>query len=290
MDTNNVLIIGSGPAGVSAALYAVRAGIKTSIISGGEGALAKAKEVENYYGFPMPVSGPDLIQDGIKQARRLGVEIFRHEVVGIKEESTGFLVETAEESFNAKVVILATGASRAKPKWQGIDTFEGMGVSYCAVCDAFFFRGKDVAVAGSGPYALHEAQVLLPLARSVSLCTDGAALSADFPDSIKIVSQAVEGLEGDGTLSALRFKDGTSLELEGLFIAIGTAGSSNLANSIGAEIQAGDIVVDKQMRTSVPGLLAAGDCTGGMKQIAKAVYEGAAAGTEGVRIIRGHEQ
>lgn len=283
---SNVIIIGSGPAGVSAALYTVRAGIDTTIIGGKEGALSKAREIENYYGLPAPISGADLLQNGIAQARRLGVKVLHQEVVGIREDDDCFIIEATEDSFHGKVVILATGGSRTKPKWQDIDTFDGMGVSYCAVCDGFFFRGKDVAVAGSGPYALHEAQALLPLVKSVTLCTDGQPLTADFPPEIKIEDKPVMGLEGTSVLSAVRFKDGSALEVSGLFVAIGSAGSSDLANTIGANIQGGNIVVDAQMCTNIPKLLAAGDCTGGMKQIAKAVYEGAVAGTEAVRILR----
>jgi len=286
MDNSDVIIIGSGPAGVSAALYTARAGIDTMIIGGKESALLKAREIENYYGLSLPISGTDLLQNGVEQAQRLGVKILSQEVVGIKEENDRFVIETNEGSFHGKIVILATGASRAKPKWQDIDTFDGMGVSYCAVCDGFFFRGKDVAVAGSGPYALHEAQALLPIVGSVTLCTDGKSLTADFPPEIKIADKLVMGLEGSSTLSTVRFKDGSALEVSGLFVAIGTAGSSNLANTIGANIKAGNIVVDTQMCTNIPKLLAAGDCTGGMKQIAKAVYEGAVAGTEAVRIFR----
>jgi len=284
MDNKNIIIIGSGPAGISAALYTTRAGLDTTIIASGGSALEKAAEIENYYGFAAPVSGKKLLADGIAQAKRLGAEIIAQEVVGIQELSEGFSVRTETAAYSCKTLILATGASRAKPKWQGINTFEGMGVSYCAVCDGFFFRGKDVAVAGSGAYALHEAQALLPIVRSVTLCTDGKPLTADFPPKIKISDQPVAALEGDTAISAIKFADGTSLPVSCLFVAIGSAGSTDLANSLGAEIEGGSIKTDSQMRTNIPGLLAAGDCTGGMKQIAKAVYEGAAAGTEAVRM------
>ena len=282
----SVIIIGSGPAGVSASLYTARSNIKTTIIGTGQGALSTAREIENYYGFSQVISGPDLHETGINQAKRLGVEVIRQEVVGIEEAENGFTVKTAGETYKSKVVILATGASRKKPKWPGIAGYEGMGVSYCAVCDAFFFRGKDVAVAGSGPYALHEIQALLPLVKSVTLCTDGKPVTADFPAEVKIADKPVAGLEGEQTLSAVRFEDGSTLEVSGLFIAIGTAGSTNLANAIGANIKSGNILTDPNTRTNIPGLLAAGDCTGGMKQIAKAVYEGAVAGTEAIKIIR----
>ena len=282
----DVIIIGKGPAGISASLYTTRANLKTLVIGQDNSSLIKAEAIENYYGFPKPISGANLLKNGISQAERLGAKIIFQEVVGIREEDSGFTVETTACSFRGKIVILATGASRAKPKWQGIDTFDGMGISYCAVCDGFFFKGKDVAVAGSGPYALHEAKALLPLVNSVTLCTDGKPLTTDFPPEIKIEDRPVMGLEGTPMLSAVRFKDGFSLEISGLFVAIGTAGSSDLANTIGANIKAGNIVVDARMNTNVQWLLAAGDCTGGMKQIAKAVYEGAMAGTEAVRLLR----
>ena len=290
MAMDNVIIIGSGPAGVSAAIYTLRAGIKTTIISAGKSALDKAREVENYYGFSTSVSGPDLIKDGLAQARRLGAEILEHEVVGMEENEQvgGFLVHTSDNTYQAKIVILATGSSRKKPKWQNIDTYEGMGVSYCAVCDAFFFRGKDVAVAGSGPYALHEACALLPVVGSVTLCTDGAPLTAEFPPEIKIADKPVDGLEGEQTLSRVRFKDGSELTVSGLFVAVGTAGSSELANAIGANVdtKSQEILVDSRMCTNIPGLFAAGDCTPGLKQVAKAVYEGAVAGTEAARYLK----
>ena len=283
----SVIIIGSGPAGVSASLYTARSNIKTTIIGTGQGALSTAREIENYYGFSQIISGPALHETGIQQAKRLNVDVITQEVVGIEEDESGFIVKTAEETYNSKVVILATGASRKKPKWPGLGDYEGMGVSYCAVCDAFFFRGKDVAVAGNGPYALHEIQALLPLVKSVTLCTDGKPVNADFPAEVKIAEKPVAGLEGEQTLSAVKFDDGSALEISGLFVAIGTAGSTSLANAIGADVKSGDIVVDCSMRTNIPGLLAAGDCTGGMKQIAKAVYEGAVAGNEAIKIIRG---
>ena len=284
-----MIIIGSGPAGISASLYALRAGIKTTIITTGKSALDTAKEVENYYGFPTPVSGPNLLSDGLAQAHRLGAEIVEQEVVAVEEDDDCLVVTTNDASYSGKAVIMATGSSRSKPKWQGIDTYEGMGISYCAVCDGFFFKGKDIAVAGSGPYALHELEALLPIAGSVTLCTDGKPITTEFPKEIKIIESPVATLLGDTALSAIHFKDGSALEVAALFVAIGTAGSSEIANAAGADIKDGDIVVDGHMRTNIPGLFAAGDCTGGMKQIAKAVYEGAVAGTEATKMLRGYK-
>ena len=180
---SNIVIVGSGPAGVSAALYAVRAGVQTTVLTKGSGALARAEKIENYYGFAQPVSGPELERRSIENARRLGVQFVQTEAVGLTWTDR-LTVETLAGAYPADAVILATGASRAVPRIPGLTGLEGHGVSWCAACDAFFYRGKDVAVLGSGEYALHEVQALLPVVKSVTLLTDGAALTADFPPEV----------------------------------------------------------------------------------------------------------
>ena len=161
---SNIVIVGSGPAGVSAALYAVRAGVQTTVLTKGSGALARAEKIENYYGFAQPVSGPELERRSIENARRLGVQFVQTEAVGLTWTDR-LTVETLAGAYPADAVILATGASRAVPRIPGLTGLEGHGVSWCAACDAFFYRGKDVAVLGSGEYALHEVQALLPVVK-----------------------------------------------------------------------------------------------------------------------------
>ena len=156
----NIVIIGSGPAGISAALYAVRAGVDTTVLTKGPGALDRAEKIENYYGFAEPVSGAELERRSIENAKRLGVRFVTAEAVGLTCTDK-LTVETVDKNYPADAVILATGASRAVPRIPGLAGLEGHGVSYCAACDAFFYRGKDVAVLGSGEYALHEVQALL---------------------------------------------------------------------------------------------------------------------------------
>lgn len=281
----NVIIIGNGPAGISAGLYTKRANIDTLIIGKDAGALKKADKIENYYGFAEPVGGQDLIQQGIKQAKRLGCEVINDEVVSLGFEEK-LVVKTKEETYQADAIILATGTARNTPKIKGISEFEGSGVSYCAVCDAFFYRGKDVAVLGSGEYAIHEAMELLPVVKSVTLLTNGVPLTVDVPKEIILNENKITELKGNGVLSEVEFENGSALPISGLFVAVGVASSSDLARKIGAQIEGVNIVVDKNMATNVPGLYAAGDCVGGLLQIAKAVHDGAEAGVSAIKYVR----
>ena len=282
----NVVIIGSGPAGVSAALYTARSGIDTTVLTKGPGALARAEGIENYYGVPGPVSGAELERRGIEGARAVGVKFVEAEAVGLTFTDK-LTVETLAGDWPADAVILATGAARTAPPLPGLRELEGHGVSYCATCDAFFYRGKDVAVLGSGEYALHEAAALLPLAKSVTLLTGGAPLTAAFPPEVAVRTEKVEAILGDaGKVSGVRLAGGETLAAEGVFVALGVAGSTALARKMGAEVDGSRIVVDEKMMTTIPGLFAAGDCTGGLLQVAKAVYEGAVAGNEAAKALR----
>lgn len=282
-----VVIIGSGPAGVSAALYTARAGIDTTVLTRGPGALARAEGIENYYGVPGPVSGAELERRGIEGAKAVGVQFVEAEAVGLTFTDK-LTVETLSGDYPADAVILATGASRAAPPIPGLKALEGHGVGYCATCDAFFYRGKDVAVLGRGEYALHEASALLPLAKSVTLLTGGAPLTAEFPPEIALCTEKVEAILGEeaGKVTGVRLAGGRELPLDGVFVALGVAGSTALARKMGAEVDGNRIVVDEHMMTTVPGLFAAGDCTGGLLQVAKAVYEGAMAGNEAAKALR----
>ena len=281
----NIVIVGSGPAGISAALYAVRAGADTTVLTKGPGALDRAEKIENYYGFAEPVSGAELERRSIENARRLGVRFVTAEAVGLTYTDQ-LTVETLDKDYPADAVILATGASRAVPRIPGLAGLEGHGVSYCAACDAFFYRGRDVAVLGSGEYALHEVQALLPVVHSVTLLTNGAPLTAQFPPEVRVCPQAVEAVLGETVVTGVQLPGGETLAVSGVFVALGVAGSTALARKIGAEVEGNRIVVDARMQTTVPGLYAAGDCTGGLLQVAKAVYEGAQAATEAVKALR----
>lgn len=281
----NVIIIGSGPAGVSASLYTARAGLDTTVLTMGPGALRHAEKIQNYYGFADALPGDELERQGIEGAKAVGVQFVQTEAVGLTFTDK-LTVETLDGDWPADAVILATGASRAAPPVPGLAGLEGHGVSYCAVCDAFFYRGKDVAVMGSGEYALHEAGALLPVARSVTLLTNGAPLTAQFPPEIIVRTEKVEAVLGETAVTGVQLAGGEELAVSGVFLALGVAGSTALARKIGAETDGARIVVDEHQMTTVPGLYAAGDCTGGLLQVAKAVYEGALAGSEAAKALR----
>lgn len=281
-----LIIIGDGPAGASAALYALRGNIDTTVISKGYGALEKAHAIENYYGLATPLPGKELHDLGVSQVRKLGADIVSKEVVGISFDGK-FKILTADEEFSADALIIATGASRKVPRIKGIADFEGLGVSYCAVCDGFFHRGKDVAVLGSGKYALHEAQALLPIAGSVTVLTDGTSPEVEFPSEIKVDERKISHLDGSPmALSTVVFDDSSSMTISGLFIAQGSASSTDLARNVGIATDSNKIVVDENMATNIPGIFACGDCTGGLLQVSKAVYDGATAGNSVVKYLR----
>lgn len=274
----NLIIVGSGPAGVSASLYTVRANLSPLVIANGMGGLEKADKIENFYGNEEGLNGAQLHEKGIRQAKNLGVRCLEAEVLGIREEEN-FVVVTSKGEIEAKMVLLATGAKRTTLKIPGRKELEGRGISYCAICDAFFYRRKKVAVVGNGDFALHEARVLKPLAESVVLLTDGELQKFSESPEFAVETRKLAAFEGTEKLEAIRFIDGQKMDVDGVFLAIGTAGSGEIARQMGAQLtQGGQIKVNEEMETTIKGLYAAGDCTGGILQVAKAVYEGAAAG------------
>lgn len=282
-----LVIIGAGPAGVSAALYAVRAGVVPLVLYQGGGALEKAEKIENFYGNAEFLSGSELQKKGMRQAEALGVRFRETQVLGLGGLDT-FQVKTVDGEIEAGSVILATGARRPAPKIPGLKELEGKGVSYCAVCDAFFYRGKQTAVLGNSDFALHEAGELAPLAERVTILTGG--LPRDFADpdnTFPVDERVIEAVLGTDRVEGVRFADGETMKTDGLFVAYGTAGTAEMARQMGAELtEKGNIAVDVSMQTTIPGLFAAGDCTGGLLQISKAVYEGTLAGIEAARYVK----
>lgn len=285
---HDLIVVGKGPAGLSAAIYAVRAGLSVLVIGRDAGALGSADLIENYLGFTDPISGKQLLADSIAQATRLGVEILSEEVTGLVWMEN-YIVHTANQEFTAKSLVIASGMPRRKATVKGLSEFEGRGVSYCATCDGFFYRGKTVAVIGNGEYAFKEASELKPFAAKITLLTNGRPYEADKEDEkISIDLRAITSVSGDEIkVRAVELADGTQLEVDGVFVAEGTASAVDLALKLGLDNDGKVILVNSRSQdTSLPGVFAAGDCTGGLLQIAVAVGDGARAGISAANYVR----
>lgn len=280
----DIIIIGMGPAGVSAALYAHRAGSDVLVIGQNNSALAKAEKIDNYYGVPKSTTGPQLFDMGVNQLKESNIDIEENQVVSI-EWYGEFAVKTVDNSYTAKSVVLATGTQRRAPKIKGLAEFEGRGVSYCAVCDGFFYRGKTVAVMGEGEYAAEEASYLKNLAEKVYILTNGRQ-PLKVIDGVEYADKKISEIKGENTVQEVVFEDGSSVKTSGVFVAVGIAGAGDFARKLGVEMSGNSIKTDEKCATNIPGFYAAGDNLGGMLQVAKAVYQGAVAGSESARFVR----
>ena len=282
----DVIIIGAGPAGISASIYTKRANLKTMIIYQNNSNLEKAELIENYYGFAKGITGIDLYNEGIKQAENLGVELKEEEVINIKMNENGFEVITDKNEYKTKNIVLATGNKKNIPKIKGIQEFEGRGISYCAVCDGFFYRNKDIVVIGNGKYAIAETNELINLANQIIILTDGEKAPEFRADNVKIDTRKIEEIQGEKKVEQIKLEDNTIIKTDGIFVAKGVVGSNEFAKKLGIITNKDKIVVNEKMETNIPGIYACGDCTGGILQISKAVYEGTKAGLEVIKRVK----
>lgn len=270
---SNIVIIGSGPAGVSAALYAARAGVQTTVLTKGPGALDRAELIQNYYGFAEPIAGAELERRGIEGAKAVGVEFVTTEAVGLTYTDK-LTVETLAGDFPADAVILATGASRAAPRIPGLAGLEGRGVSYCATCDGMLYRSKKVAVIGLSADAPEEAEFL----RSIGC-------EVEYFDAARAKKYEIKGGERVEKLVA----DGKEFDVSCVFILRAGVAPGSLVP--GLELDGPHIKVNADMSTSVPGVFAAGDCVGAPYQVAKAAGEGNIAGISAAKYVENiHEE
>lgn len=285
MSDFDVLVIGAGPAGVSSAIYSVRNGSKTCLI-GTEPRLV-SYTIENYYGFPNPISGRQLYENGVQQVKRLGVNFISDTVLGYIRNTGAHTVYTSKREYSAKALILALGAEKSRdPKIAGIDRFKNKNVSSCAVCDANSYKGLSVVVIGAGDYAAGEALVLARLAKKVRVYSHdrqfsiSSELQTRLSDSgVELISATVSAIEGHLFAEGIRLEDGSFIECDGVFLAIDEPRTGDLAKKLGLRTDRGYISVNAaDCSTSVRGVFAAGDCTGGLRQIAYAVGQGAVAG------------
>lgn len=286
----DVIIIGRGPAGLSASLYTVRANLKTLIIGKYESRLLKAEKIDNYFGFSSSVAGEQLLSAAEQQAQRFGAEIVEDEVIAMEKEDF-FKVTASKQKYMAKALLLATGQPQKKVNIGNLSEFEGKGVSYCATCDGFFYNNLKVGVLGFKDYAVHEATDLLANTRDIVIYTNGRELeiSEAFRDAAKqfsVNTKPVVKIDGGEFLQRIHFNDGTSEELDGLFIAYDSASTLDFARKMGILADGSTLVVDRKQQTNLEGVFAAGDCASDLKQVSVAVGQGAVAGKAIVEYVR----
>ncbi len=297
-----VVIIGSGPAGLTAAIYAGRSQLSPLLITGNAlgGQAATTSEVENYPGFPDGIGGMELTQLMQQQAERFGARVQMDEVVEVNLRQHPFVVKTYSNTYEARSLIIATGVSPRLLGVPGEGEFQGRGVSYCATCDGFFYRDKKVAVVGGGDAAVEEAIYLTRFASRVYIIHRRNRLRAQKVvqqrafdnDKIEFVwDSVVTEVLGQDTVTAVRtsnVKTGeeTTLAVEGMFTYIGTIPNTRLFEAQLELDERGYIATDRGMHTSVPGVFAAGDVQERtLRQVATAVGSGAIAAMEAEKFI-----
>jgi thioredoxin reductase (NADPH) len=297
-ELENVIIIGSGPAGLTAALYTARANLNPLLFTGDEigGQVSITNEVENYPGFPDGVTGPELVGLMRKQAERFGARIEMDTVVEVDfTQGSPFNLKTRSREHQAKSVIVCTGATPRRLGVPGEEEMIGKGVSFCATCDGFFFNGKDVVVVGGGDSALEESLFLTRFVDSARVIhrrdqlRAGAILQRRARENEKISfvwDMVVEEVVGENVVQAVKVrnvKTGEQSELatDGVFIYIGHIPNSDLFKGQLEMDEAGYLIADRFMRTSVPGVFAAGEIQDAhFRQTATSVGQGCAAAIE----------
>ena len=301
------MIIGAGPAGCSAAIYAVRSGVKTMIAGGAMpgGQLLQTNDLENYAGFENPVGGFELMTAMHKQCKRLGVEILTDKIVKIEGEKTPFIL-TAEsgEQYESMAVIIAAGASA---RWLGVsgeEKLKGHGVSACATCDGFFFRGKEVVVVGGGNTAFEDALFLSQFCPKVTLVHRREGFRADAvtvgkvkntPNISMMLNCVIDEVIGQEKVTAailrnVKTQEKTTLSCDGIFVAVGAVPQTDWLKESAVKLTENGLVqVDAHQQTNVAGIFAAGDCTEPeFRQAIVAAGSGAKAGISAASFINLH--
>lgn len=272
--------------GISASIYAKRGNLNPLVIYNDKSSLEKTDKIDNYYGFENGVDGKKLYEDGINQAKNLNIDVKNEEVIKIEFAEKGYTVTTSKDKYDSKTIILATGNKKNTPNIKGIKEFEGKGISYCAICDGFFYRDKNVVVIGSGNYAVSETNDLINITKEITILTNGKETPEIRAENVKINDKEIREIRGEEKAEEIEFTDNSRIKTDGIFIAEGIAGSSEFAKKLGIITKNNKIIVNEKMETNVPGIYACGDCTGGLLQISKAVYEGTIAGLETIKYLK----
>ena len=301
--TYDLLIIGAGPAGLTAGIYASRMGMKTLILESDlpGGRAVQAPIVENFPGFPEGISGAELMERMVKQAEKFGAEIrYPEEVLDLVLDDRPKITATGHNRYESIGMVISTGTQRKKLSVPGETAFLGRGVSYCTICDGPLFKGKVTAVVGSGNEAYEDAIYLSDFAEKVVIITgkqevEAAEKLADRSveaGNIETLKAEIKSIAGDSCVKSVKISDLKSkkerdIPVDAVFVSVGGVPMTNLIEKTGVAVDdRGCIQVDRRQATNIGGVLAAGDCTCGGMQIATAVGEGAMAAMQAHRYVR----
>jgi thioredoxin reductase (NADPH) len=295
----DIIVVGTGPAGLSAAVYASRHELKTLLIGEEPGGYVnEAPIIDNYLGFS-GIKGHDLVNKFFDHAKSCNLEILKEKVIDIKKHGKEFIIKTDKNEFTSKAVIIAMGSRRRELNVPGEIDFKGSGISYCATCDGLFFKNKTVGVCGSGDSAMATALMLADYTKNVHIFVRGNNFSGKESLATKIKEHpkievhfdaVVREVKGDKRLKEVILSNNKSIALDGLFVSIGMIPNSEIAERAGVKLDKDKTIdVNCAMKTNVEGVFAAGDITNGcdgLRQIIIAAAQGAIAATSAYKYLR----
>ncbi|MBW1961831.1 MAG: FAD-dependent oxidoreductase [Deltaproteobacteria bacterium] len=298
-DSYEIVILGTGPAGLQAAIHAARSKVSVLVMGRKHKSSLYRAHVENYCCLT-GLSGETLLKEGLRQAKEAGAAFMHEDVIKIDPDGDGFNIQTESgKSIKTMALILAMGISRHKLGVPGEKELLGKGVSYCVDCDAHFFKGETVAVVGNESAAVSGALTMLFYANEVHLVCDALQVSEALGYQVKESDvhvhegRKVVSIDGENRVEGLTLDNGERLKLSGVFIELGAKGAVELAATLGVILDSEKmqyIVTDKQQQTNIPGIYAAGDICGPPWQMAKAVGEGCVAGLAAAKYVKAHRK
>ena len=298
MEDYDVLVVGCGPAGISAAIFTGRSGLRTCVIGNPDKSqMHMAFNIQNYFGFPDGIDGPVLLSKGMLQAQRFGVVLVREEVVSAdatEDANPVFKVKTSKgREVSGHSLIIATGVPIRLSGIKNEDMLTGKGVHYCVNCDGAFYKGKKLAIIGNGDHAAESAQEALSFTTDITILANSPEFNFSAESDraltkfkIKTELGRIDKLKGEKWFEAVVFEDGREMKFDGVFMSCGIAGALDFAANLGLEIQDNILVVDESAQTSMKGVFAAGNCTGRCRQLAKNVGDGCNAGISAIKFLR----
>jgi len=293
----DLLVIGSGPAGMTAAIYAARSGLDTLILesTGAGGQILSTSEIENYPGFTS-ISGAELAMKLGEQVEHCGVETIYDEVSSVSLQGDKKTIICHETTITAKAIIIATGASPRKIGCEGEEKFLGAGIHFCALCDGAFYKDKDIIVAGGGNSAVEEVLYLSPIAKSITVVNMMPKFNAfayliekleNLPNVKVFHNTEITAVSGDKKLESIKTSDGKIIPCDGIFVAIGRKpNTAFLGDSVELAV-GGYLAVNSKLETNISGVFGAGDvCEKLVRQIVTACSDGAISATHAAEFIR----